>query len=139
MSGRRFANAFIVACVAIQLVLLVSCYWREAKFFGWQMFSRPVVYEIRVETVDAEGVWRRIDPAIYRPRLSGFAHGDLSPRGQRIFMRGRDFLLGELRRLPEFLCQFEPLGGPARVELTVVHRDVIERAARRDRFGSACV
>ena len=139
MSQRRFANAFIVVCVTVQLVLLVSCYWRDAKFFGWQMFSRPLVYEIRVETVTADGVRTRIDPAVYRPRLSGFAHGDLSPRGQRLFMRGREFLLGELSRLPGYLCRFEPLAAPVRVELTVVHRDVVEPGASRDTYASECL
>ena len=139
MKHRWCANAFIVVCVAVQLILLVSCYWRDAKFFGWQMFSRPVVYEIRVEAVAATGERTRIDPAMYRPRLSGFAHGDLSPRGQRLFMRGREFLRDELRRLPGYLCRFEPLDAPARVELTVVHRDVLERAATRDTYGSACL
>ena len=139
MTPRWFANAFIVVCVTVQLVLLVSCYWRDAKFFGWQMFSRPVVYEIRVETVALDGQRTGIDPAIYRPRLSGFAHGDLSPRGQRLFMRGREFLLDELSRLPGYLCRFEPLDSPARVELTVVHRDVLERAAARDTYGSTCL
>jgi hypothetical protein len=139
MSQRRFANAFIVVCVTVQLVLLVSCYWRDAKFFGWQMFSRPLVYEIRVETVAADGVRTRIDPAVYRPRLSGFAHGDLSPRGQRLFMRGREFLLGELSRLPGYLCRFEPLAAPVRVELTVVHRDVVEPGATRDTYASECL
>jgi hypothetical protein len=136
---RILANVFIIGFLAVQLILIVTCYARDPKFFGWQMFSHGLVYRIRVDAVGADGVTRPLEAAVYRTALGRRASHHLrTAETFHIFTRGKGFFLAEVARLPRYLCGELRAHGYRRIEVTVEHRDVTEAAAARQVFAGAC-
>ncbi len=118
---RRFlANLFICGFLAAQVLLMTICYTREAKFFGWQMFSYGTGYRLQVFVIDREGAKQPLELAADRNAVGEFFYKYVRPSdAPRVFSRGTRFLVSEAERLPAFLCRAVP--GYRRVEVTIPH------------------
>ena len=133
-------HAFIAGFLALQLVLVVTCYARDAKFFGWQMFSHGLLYRLTFSGVRSDGTREALPVervrVLFTDRATRAWLG--TPGRYRLFSRGDRFLLDQARRLPMFFC--ERLGdiGYSRIEVTIEHRRADEPSLRRDAFEAVC-
>ena len=142
MAQRRplAAHGFILGYLALQLLLVVTCYARDAKFFGWQMFSHGFLYRLAFQGVRGDGAREPLPAervqALFTDRAT---RSWLGTAGRyRVFSRGDRFLLTEAQRLPAFFCQRLADLRYDRMEVAIEHRTAADSAMRRDVFSAAC-
>ena len=139
MKPARTTDAFIAGYLLLQAVLIVTCYARPAKFFGWQMFSFATAYRTRFAATGPDGAMQPLPREAYQPWITGRARLLITPTDSyRIYNRGQEFLLGQISRVPGFLCgKLAPQGYRA-VEVTVEYQDASAPAISRETFRAAC-
>ena len=139
-SSRRGANLFIVVFLLFQAVMIVRCYWTDAKFFGWQMFSRPLVYRARYFGTREDGVRQPLPEDCYRPWIDKHGNSNFcSPtKDLKVFSRGKEYLFAEMKRVPGFLCGKLAGQGYRKIEVEMERRDVGESGFSVGTFSKDC-
>lgn len=120
--------------------MIVRCYWTDAKFFGWQMFSRPLVSRARYFGTREDGVRQPLSEEHYRRWIGKRGNSSFySPAEDfKIFSRGKKYLFAEMKRVPGFLCGKLAGEGFRKIEVEMEHRDVGESGFSRETFSKDC-
>jgi len=139
--SRFLASLFILGFLSLQIFLIARCYFTPQKYFGWQMFSDPVLYRVEFYGVDGSGQKKLLSREDYRPWFRGkFPHVYSLPAGRyRTFHRGKEFLIEKFSHYPKFLCGKLKDKGYREIELTVEYREAMEKQMSRKVFQARCV
>ena len=130
---------FIISFFLIHFGLIVFSYSRPEQFFGWRMFSRPVVYRIHFFGGDPQGNQHPIPPERFRFWLRDKARVYFTATDEfRIFSRGEQYLLNETRRLCEFLCDKLPDQSYQGIQASVEYRQAHDREMNTTLISVSC-
>lgn len=134
------AHVFIVGFLAAQVTLIVTCYAREAKFFGWQMFSHGVLYRLAFHGVRPGGAREPLPTERTKALFLDGAtrHWIGTTDRPRVFSRGDRFLLAEVRRLPAFFCGRLADLRYDRVDVEIEYQTPQAQAPIREIFSATC-
>lgn len=136
---RPFASLLIAAYLALQAWFILSCYFRDEKFFGWQMFSGQTVTRTYFYGVDRQGIKTALPESAYRPFFQGWAGEFFVPEDRaRLFGRGEKFFLKEFERIPAFLCEANKDAGYVAIEVSVEYRDIGAETMNFKSFRKVC-
>ena len=140
VNDRRKISLFIIAFLLFQAFMIIRCYKADAKFFGWQMFSRPMVYRVEFYGMRKDGILQPLSAELYRRWMGKRGNGTFFiPSGKLgLFTRGSEYMFSELKRIPAFLCGKLAGEGFRRIELEMESRDVDESRFTRRVFRKEC-
>lgn len=137
---KKQANLFILGYLLLQAFLIVRCYFSDEKFFGWQMYSQPLVYRVRFFGTADDGLRKPLEENLYRPWFRGLSTGRfLTPSEKyRVSTRGKKFLLAEMNHVPDFLCRKLQIKGFIKIEIEADYRQAGEAKFNQESFGKEC-
>ncbi len=139
LPGKKI-NLFIIGYLMLQVVLIVRCYFASEKFFGWQMYSNPLMYRTRFFGTGPDGVRIPLDKNLYHRWMNVKANGEILTPSEKYRMssRGPKFLFAESGRIPGFLCAKLHPEGFQKIEVEMEFREGGNSAFKRTSFQKDC-